>query len=125
MMRVPVVFCSVFVLVFLPGITAAAADAPAALATASGSVVKVDKDSLTIRPRGPDGKFGKEIKLKLTGTSKVSTLTSQTRAGKTVVVQRDTDANDLQPKQPIAVIYTTGSAGAVLLSAVAQPAAGK
>ena len=123
MMRVPV-FCRVFLLVLLPGITAAA-DAPATLATASGTVAKVDKDSLTIRPRGPDGKFDKEITLKLTGTSKISTLASQTRAGKTVVVQRDTDAKDLQPKQTIAVIYTTGAGGAVLLSAVVQPAAGK
>lgn len=122
MMRVPV-FCSVFLLVLLPGITAAA-DA-SALATASGAVAKVDKDSLTIRTRGPDGKFGKELKLKLTGTSKISTLASQSRAGKTVVVQRDTEAKDLQPKQMIAVIYTTGAAGTVVLSAVVQPLQGK
>jgi hypothetical protein len=123
MMRVPV-FGSLFVLLLLPAITTAA-DAPAALATASGTVAKVDKDSLTIRPRGPSGQFEKDLKLKLTGTTKISTLAVQTRAGKTVVVQRDTDAKDLQPKQVIAVIYTTGSSGAVLLSAVVQPVGGK
>ncbi len=123
MMRVSVL-CSVFLFVLLPGFTAAA-DAPATLSTASGTVAKVDKDSLTIRPRGPDGKFQAEIKLKLTGTSKISTLTTQTRAGKSVVVQRDADAKDLQAKQTIAVIYTTSSGGAVLLSAVVQPADGK
>ena len=118
------VLCSVFLFVLLPGFTAAA-DAPTKLATAEGTIAKVDKDSLTIRPRGPDGKFQAEIKLKLTGTSKISILTTQTRAGKSVVVQRDADAKDLQAKQTLAVIYTTVSGGAVLLSAVVQPADGK
>ena len=98
-----------------------AADPPAPLMTASGTVAKVDKDSLTIKPRGPDGKFGKDLKLTVTGTSKFTTLTSQMRSGKLVIVQKDTDAKDLQPKQTIAVIYTTLPAGAVLLSAVVQP----
>jgi hypothetical protein len=103
-----------------------AADAPSfALATASGAVDKVDKDSLTIRPRGPDGKFEKSLVLRLTGTSKISTLTSQKRGAKTVVVQTDTGAKDLQAKQNVAVIYTTDADGPVLLSAVVQPASDK
>jgi hypothetical protein len=40
-------------------------------------------------------------------------------------VQKKTDAKDLQPNQTIAVIYTTGVGGTVLLSAVVQPAAEK
>ena len=92
------------------------------LMTATGTIDKVEKDSLTIRPRGPDGKFEKAVTLKLTGTSKISTLAPQTRGGKTVLTQKDTDAKDLKAKQTIAVIYTSGSAGTVLLAAVVQPA---
>ncbi len=94
------------------------------LMTAQGTVDKVEKDSLTIRPRGPDGKFGKSIMLQVTGTSKITTLIPQTRAGKTVMTQKDTDAKEVQPKQKIAVIYTEG-ASPVLLSAVVQPASAK
>jgi hypothetical protein len=98
---------------------------PPPLATAQGAVDKVDKDSLTLRPRGPDGKFMKSVTLKLTGTSKVSTLAPQTRAGKLVLTQKDTDAKDLQPGQAIAVIYTTVKDTSTLLTAVVQPADGK
>jgi hypothetical protein len=103
-----------------------AADAPSLpLATASGTVDKVDKDSLTIRPRGPDGKFDKSIVLRLTGTSKIATLTAQKRGSKIVVVQLAADAKDLQPKQNVAAIYTNDADGPVLLSAVVQPAGEK
>lgn len=92
---------------------------PLPLATAHGQVEKVDKDALMFQPR-EGTKFGKAIALKLTGTSKISTLTS--RDGGKVVVQRDADSKDLRPKQAIAVIYTTTKDGHVLLSAVAHPA---
>ena len=95
------------------------------LGTAQGTVEKVDKDSLTVRPRGPDGKFGKNLVLKVTGTSKVTTLTPQMRSGKVVLTQKDTEAKDLAPKQTIAVIYATVGSDNTLLTAVVQPAEGK
>jgi hypothetical protein len=92
------------------------------LETAQGTIAKVEKDSLTMKTRTPDGKFGKNLTLKLTGTSKVSTVTGQMRSGKLVVVQKEVPAKDLQPGQPLVVIYTMAQDAAVLLSAVAQPA---
>jgi hypothetical protein len=92
------------------------------LETAQGTVAKVEKDSLTVKTRTPEGKFGKNLTLKVTGTSKVTTVTGQMRSGKVVVVQKETSAKDLEPGQPIVVIYTTAQDAAVLLSAVAQPA---
>jgi hypothetical protein len=112
---------AVVILLFcLAGFTPAADDAPA-LVTVHGMVDKVEKDVLTLKPRGADGRFGKNMTLKVTGTSMISTVTMQKRAGKLVPVQRSTDAKDLQPKQAIAIIYTTGAAGPVILAAVAQP----
>jgi hypothetical protein len=102
-----------------------AADPPPPLLTAVGTVDKVAKDTLIIRPRAADGKFAKSIELTLTGTSKVATLAPQTRAGKLVLTQRDTEARDLQHNQAIAIIYTNGPAGPVLLTAVVQPSADK
>ena len=98
---------------------------PPALGTASGLVEKVDKDSVTIRPRGPDGRFGKSLTLKTTGTSKVTILTEQKRAGKLTLVQREVEAKELQKNQAVAVIFATGTEGPVLLAVVAQPAAEK
>lgn len=95
------------------------------LATASGVVKKATANVLLVTPRGPDGRFGKTLALKLSGTSKVTLMTSQTRGGQVVVVQNPTAPRDLQPNQPIAVIYTIVQDEAVLLSAVAQPAPGK
>jgi hypothetical protein len=92
------------------------------VSTVSGTVGKADKDILTIKPRGPDGKFAKSITLKLTGTSKITMLSQQKRAGKPVFVQNDVDAKDLTANQPIAVIYATGGKNSVLLSAVVQAA---
>ena len=100
-----------------------AGDTPVPLATAHGQVEKVDKNSLTIQPRGPGGKFQKSLVLKLTGTSRVSTVTFQKRAGKMVPVQKDVDAKDLLPNQQIAVIYTPEKTGGIILTAVAQPKA--
>lgn len=114
----------VLTFVLFAGSCRAADDAPALL-IAKGVLEKVEKDSLTILPRESSGRFGKSLTVKLTGTSKISTLSTQKRGGKVVHVQRDTDAKDLQPKQGIAIIYTTGPSGMVLLAAVAQPDAEK
>jgi hypothetical protein len=108
------------VLLLLAGLSRAA-DQDAALLTATGTVDKASKTSLTITPRGKTGRFEKSITLRVTGTSNLSLLTTQTRAGKTVNVQRTVDAGDLSAGQNIAVIYTTGPAGSVVLAAVAQP----
>jgi hypothetical protein len=106
---------------FLTGAATFAAD-EVPLLMAQGTVDKATRDALTIRPRGPDGKFLPSVALKVTGTSKVTTITTQMRAGKVVVVQKDTDVKDLQKSQAIAVIYTTLKDGSVLLAAVVQAA---
>src|SRR5947207_1527075 len=118
-------FPSAALAVLLIVAVATAQDAAPALQTAMGTVDKVAKDSLTIRPRGPEGRFAKNITLRITGTSKVTTLSIEKRGGKPAAVQRDTDPKDLQPGQGIAVIYTTGGMSPVLLSAVAQSASEK
>ena len=102
-----------------------AADDEPAIQTAQGVVEKVEKDTLTVKPRAKDGRFEKTLVLKLTGTSKVSTLSTQMRGNQTVMVQKDTDPKSLQPNQPIAFVYATAKAGDVLLSAVVQPAPAK
>jgi hypothetical protein len=103
-----------------------AADPPALkVETADGTVSKVNKDSLAIRTRGPDGRFGKAVTFKVTGTTKLTTVTAVERAGKAVASQRDTDLKDLQPNQPIAIIYTNVGGSPVLLAGVAQPAPAK
>src|SRR5947209_10000873 len=85
-----------------PKDTTKAAPAPT-LATAQGSVVKADADSLTIKPRGADGRFEKELTLQVTGTSHATNLTVQMRSGKPVAVQQDADVKSLQPQQTVAV----------------------
>ena len=102
-----------------------AADKDSTLLTATGTVDKADKTSLTITPRGRTGRFEKSITLKLTGTSNLSLLTTQKRAGRTINVQRTVDAGDLSAGQNIAVIYTTGPTGSVVLAAVVQPASNR
>lgn len=115
----------VLVVLFLAG-EVRGADAPAApVLAASGTVEKVNKDTLVIRPRDAAGRFGKSITLKLTGTSDITTLTIQMRAGKPIPTQKKTDAADLNPNQSIAVLYTTIKDTSILLTAVAQPFAGK
>jgi hypothetical protein len=118
------IFLAVLTGLFLVG-AVLGADTPPDLSTAKGVIDKVEKDSITIRPRGPDGKFEKSVTLHLTGSSKVATLTTRAQKDKVVLVQKDTAAQDLQPKQTIAVIYANGADGPVLLSAVVQPAADK
>lgn len=109
----------------LSGLTAAQPPESPTLATARGEVAKVGRDSVVIKPRGADGRFEKELTLHVTGTTKVSVVTMQTRGGKPVSVQQDTDVRELRPQQPIAVIYVEGPSGAVLLSAVALPSPAK
>jgi hypothetical protein len=95
---------------------------PLPLVTAHGQVEKVEKDTLTFQPRDAKGKFGKSVVLKLTGTSKITTLSTRMQDKKLVLVQKETDLKDLQAKQPIAVIYATVNETPVLLSAVVQGA---
>ena len=103
-----------------------AADPPALkVDTADGMVAKVGKDTLEIRTRGPDGRFGKAVTFKVTGTTKLTTVTAAERAGKAVATQRDADLKDLKPNQPIAIIYTKVGDNPVLLAGVAQPAPAK
>ena len=97
-----------------------AADPPPLL-TAQGTVEKVDAGTLTMRPRGPDGKFGKNLVLKITGTSTVKTLTPRMQKGSTVIAQTETKFKDLQAKQNIAVVYTVMKGSPVVLTAVVQP----
>jgi hypothetical protein len=101
---------------------ARAADDTPPLLLAQGVIDKVDKDTLTVRTRDADGKFGKTLALKVTGTTKVTTLQFQMRAGKPVPVQKDTDLKDLEAKQTIALVYIMHKDVAVLLTAVVQPA---
>jgi len=98
-----------------------AADPP--LLTANGVVSKPTANTLMIQPRGPDGKFEKKMVLKVRGTSKVTALSIQKREAQLVAVQRDVDIKDLQPGQPIAVIYAIIDGDQVLLSAVVQTSA--
>ena len=102
------------------------ADDLPALLTATGVVDKADKESLTVKPRGTDGKFQKALVLKATGTSKVAVLAPQKRGDKVILTQREIDAKDLVAGQPVAVVYAeAGKDGAVLLTAVAHPAPAK
>lgn len=97
-----------------------AADPPPLL-TAQGRVEKVDAGTLTVRPRGPDGKFGKNLVFKITGTSTVKTLTPRMQKGSVVMAQTETKIKDLQAKQVIAVVYTMVKESPVLLTAVVHP----
>jgi hypothetical protein len=101
-------------------------DDPPALLTASGVVDKADKESLTVKPRGADGKFQKTLTLKVTGTSKAAVLSPQKRGEKLVLTQREIEVKDLVAGQQVAVVYAdAGKEGIVLLTAVAHPAPGK
>jgi hypothetical protein len=110
------------VLVVVMGMAArpVAGQAPAVLG-GHGEVVKMERDTLTVRTRTTEGRFGPTLALKVTGTSKVGTLQMQMRAGRLVPTQRDTEARDLSRGQPIAFIYTTLKDTPVLLTAVVQP----
>ena len=94
---------------------------PPPLLTAQGRLEKVDAGTLTVRPRGPDGKFGKNLVLKITGTSTVKTLTPRMQKGSVVMVQTETKFKELQAKQVIAIVYTMVKDNPVLLTAVVHP----
>ena len=99
------------------------ADELPALHTATGVVDKADKESLSVKPRGTDGKFQKTLALRVTNTSKVTILTPQKRGDKTVLGQREADVKDLIAGQTVAVVYAeAGKDDPVLLTAVAHPA---
>ena len=94
---------------------------PVPVTTAHGKIEKADKDTVVFQPREESGKFGKAVTLHLTGTSKITTLTTRMMDKKTVLVQKETDAKDLTPGLHIAVIYGTPKGqDPVLLSAVVQ-----
>jgi hypothetical protein len=104
----------------------AADDLP--LLTAKGKVEKVDKkDDETTISVAPTG--GKVIVLRVTGTTKFSSVSSRETGDKVVVVQRQIEAPDLKANQAIAITYTTIKEKIkdktrdvnVLLSAVVQP----
>lgn len=105
------------------GPSALPAQEPHPLVTAAGTVGKADKDSVTVKPRGADGKFGKEVTLRVTGTTRVAVLAPQKRGEKVVLTQRDAEPKDLVPGQLVAVIFTEGPDGPVLLALVAHPPA--
>jgi hypothetical protein len=112
-----VLLCGVAWLLLAPGRLPAGEP----LFTAAGMVDKVEKESLTVRTRGPDGKFGKSLVLKVTGTTKITTLQVRMQAGKPVPTQKETDLKDLEPKQPIVIVYLMIQDAPVLLAAVVQP----
>jgi hypothetical protein len=109
---------------FLVAQLAVAADGPT-LQTAHGIIDNIEKDTLTLKVRGADGKFAKPLVLKLTGTSRITTLIPETRAGKIVFTQKDTEAKTLEPKQVIALIYAVEKNESVLLSAIVERPAAK
>jgi hypothetical protein len=115
------------VALLLAGLAGAQVTLP--LQTAQGKIEKVDKETLTLQPRGADGKVGKAIELRFTETSRVTTLTARETAGKVIAVQKQTEPRELTQGQLIAVTYTTVKEGKkegnVLLTAVVQPAPAK
>jgi hypothetical protein len=111
---------AVLALVLVARVASAADDKPA-FAVAEGKVDKIGKDTVTIQPRTSGGKFGKAITLKITGTTKVATISMREQGGKPVVVQRETDAKDLKKDQEIAVIYAVVKKDNILLAAVVKP----
>jgi nitrogen fixation protein FixH len=106
-------------LVLLARIASAADEVPR-VQTVQGTIEKVDKETLTIKHRPADSKTDKSMTFKLTGTSRFSTLSTQKRGEKIVLVQKDTEVKNLAAKQPIAVIYATNAGDHVLLAAVVQ-----
>jgi hypothetical protein len=94
---------------------------PVPLTSGNGIIDKVEGGTVTIRPRGPDGRFMKDITLKVTGTSNFALVGTRKGKGKLIVTQKNVKAKDLEPKQAIHFIYTTVGDGPTLLSGVVQP----
>src|SRR5437868_14328823 len=99
--RLPVV--AVVVLALLAAVRAA--EPPPALVAVHGVVEKAERESVSVKPRGADGRFGKAVTLKVTGTSRVTLLSPQERGGKMVLTQREASAADLAAGQAVAAVY--------------------
>jgi hypothetical protein len=97
--------------------------------TARGVVKKVEKDLLTLQPRGPDGKFEPQVVLRVTDTSKFSDPYVKKGPGdRPVIAQRTVlKAADLRPDQDqkVVVIYAQVGADNVLLTLVIDPSPDK
>ena len=96
-----------------------AADLP--LHSVTGAVVKANAGLVVLRPRLPDGRFGKAVVLKIRGTSRITTLLSEQRDGQLLTVQREQDPASLTPNRVVAALYTVADGEEVLLTAVALP----
>ena len=112
-------FAFLSITVLLGPLVLAAEDTPRPLTTL-GVIEKVEKELVTIKHRAADGKFDKSLVLKLTGTSRLSVLSTQKRGDKLVLVQKDMEAKNLAEKQQIAVIFANNGDDHVLLAAVVQ-----
>jgi guanyl-specific ribonuclease Sa len=90
------------------------------LLTAQGSIERVEENTLTLKPRTSNGRFSKNLVLKLTGTSRLTALGTHKRSNSVVIAQKELRREDLKPRQGIAVIYTTEASANILLTAIVQ-----
>src|SRR5262245_40574643 len=93
-----------------------AADEVPQVLTTQGLIQKVEKETITIKHRAADGKFDKDLTLTLTGTSRLSVLSTQKRNEKVVLVQKDVDGKHPAEKQTISVVYAKNGDENVLLA---------
>src|SRR5262249_32219548 len=91
------------------------------LVTTQGTIEKVDRDALTLRPRGSEGKATKNLVLRLSSASRFTMLRIYKRAGEATIGQKELRPEHLQPPQEIACIYIVASPANLLLTAVVQP----
>lgn len=112
------VFASLCLSLFMTCIATAADELQ--IMTATGNIEKIEKDAVVIKHRTAEGKFDKNLVLKLTGTSTLSALSVQNRAEKKVLVQKTIEAKHLVEHQKISVIYANAEHELILLSAVVQ-----
>lgn len=110
-------FRNLAVLVTCLLLTSVACAEPPDFSTVVGTVVKFEKETLTI---STGDKAKNTVELKVTGTSKFHLMSPQVRAGKTVITQRSAETSDLISGQSIAVIYTVVEKENVLLTAVTK-----
>jgi ferredoxin-fold anticodon binding domain-containing protein len=95
-----------------------AADGATPVHVVQGVIEKIEKDSIVLKPRASSGKFEKNMILKLTGTSRLSVVSTQKRGEATVFVQKDLDSKQLAEKQSIAVIFAKNGDDNVILTGV-------
>ena len=108
---------TVLVILFFLALNSASFAESLDFSTATGTVEKFEKESLTVTL---GDKSKKTIELKVTGTTKLHLLAPQVRAGKTIATQRSAETTDLVNGQTIAVIYTGVDKENVLLTAVVK-----